>query len=117
MANRPEDVESLEKQYQFLSGLDSSVIVLSDEELTHLTNGTVTSSEMAIYIPQDGQINANHYAKALFTALKQRQIKRYLIQRYNLFIAKMGTTMLKRHKAHYKLRKSLWQRAHGHLNY
>jgi glycine oxidase len=102
VANRPEDVESLEKQYQFLSGLDSSVIVLSDEELTHftknwycfsklstssgrlatlikpefwnwmsipvsdeelthLTNGTVTSSEMAIYIPQDGQINANHY--------------------------------------------------------
>ncbi|MBJ6364846.1 glycine oxidase ThiO [Staphylococcus hominis] len=78
VANRPEDVESLEKQYQFLSGLDSSVIVLSDEELTHLTNGTVTSSEMAIYIPQDGQINANHYTKALFTSLKQRQIKRYV---------------------------------------
>lgn len=77
VANRPEDVESLEKQYQFLSGLDSSVIVLSDEELTHLTNGTVTSTEMAIYIPQDGQINANHYTKALFTSLKQRQIKRY----------------------------------------
>ena len=62
MANRPEDVESLESSIIF-KRFDSSVIVLSDEELTHLTNGTVTSSEMAIYIPQDGQINANHTLK------------------------------------------------------
>lgn len=72
---------------------------------------------MAIYIPQDGQINANHYTKALFTSLKQRQIKRYVNTEVQSVQRQMGTTMLKRHKAHYKLRKSLWQQAHGHLNY
>ena len=77
IANRPEDVDSLCKQYHFLKSLDDSVVELSDTDLIHLTNGNVTSSEMAIYIPHDGQINANHYTKALFKSLQQRDIKRY----------------------------------------
>lgn len=42
------------------------MVELSEDELADLTEGNVTASEMAIYIPNDGQINANHYTKALF---------------------------------------------------
>ncbi|MFC0137771.1 glycine oxidase ThiO [Staphylococcus petrasii] len=77
VANRPKDIESLRQQYEFLSSMDPSVVELSDEDLIDLTHGHVTSSEMAIYIPNDGQINANHYTKALFKSLQQRNIHRY----------------------------------------
>ena len=45
------------------------MVELSEDELADLTEGNVTASEMAIYIPNDGQINANHYTKALFKSL------------------------------------------------
>ena len=54
-----------------------SITELSEDELADLTEGNVTASEMAIYIPNDGQINANHYTKALFKSLQQRRISRY----------------------------------------
>ena len=53
------------------------MVELSEDELADLTEGNVTASEMAIYIPNDGQINANHYTKALFKSLQQRRISRY----------------------------------------
>ena len=63
-----------------LHALDNDVVELSEDELADLTEGNVTASEMAIYIPNDGQINANHYTKALFKSLQQRRISRYSIQ-------------------------------------
>ena len=77
IANQIEDVEHLRSQFQFLHALDDNVIELSDDELADLTDGSVVASEMAIYIPNDGQINANHYTKALFKSLQQRRISRY----------------------------------------
>ena len=62
--------------FTLLHALDNDVVELSEDELADLTEGNVTASEMAIYIPNDGQINANHYTKALFS-LQQRRISRY----------------------------------------
>lgn len=77
IANQIEDVEHLRSQFRFLHALDNNVIELSDDELADLTSGSVVAYEMAIYIPNDGQINANHYTKALFKSLQQRRISRY----------------------------------------
>lgn len=94
VATRPEDVEKLRSQYQFLKRLDKSVVELSEHDLIDLTNGTVTSSEMAIYIPNDGQVNANHYTKALYKSLQQRQVKRY----FNTEV-----TAIERHNGYYQV--------------
>lgn len=77
IANQPSDVDHLRAQYQFLHALDHNVVALSDNDLADLTNGNVSAADMAIYIPNDGQINANHYTKALFKSLQQRHITRY----------------------------------------
>ncbi|MFW3591640.1 glycine oxidase ThiO [Staphylococcus caprae] len=77
IAHSKEDVESLQRQYNFLKQNDPSVKQLSSEDLMHLTNGNVKPSYAAIHIPHDGQINANAYTKALLESLNMRRISRY----------------------------------------
>lgn len=80
IANQEDDLESLTRQYEFLRQMDSSVKLLSNDELIQLTNGNVEPAYGAIHIPNDGQINANKYTKALFKSLQQHHITRYYHQ-------------------------------------
>lgn len=77
MASSTKDVANLKKQFNFLKSIDSSVIELSDYQLSKLSKGNIEPSELSIYIPNDGQINANHYTKALLQSIIQRGIHRY----------------------------------------
>jgi len=70
IANQESDVASLEHQYHFLTGKDSSVKQLNNEALIHLTQGAVEPSYAAIHIPHDGQINAHNYTNALLESIK-----------------------------------------------
>ena len=77
MASSTKDVKWLTQQYAFLKSKDPSVELLSDDELFNLSNGHVEPTDLAIYIPKDGQINANHYTKALLQSIIQRDVHRY----------------------------------------
>ena len=80
IANQEDDLESLTRQYEFHRQMDSSVKLLSNDELIQLTNANVEPAYGAIHIPNDGQINANKYTKALFKSLQQHYITRYYHQ-------------------------------------
>ncbi|MDU2138130.1 MAG: FAD-dependent oxidoreductase, partial [Staphylococcus warneri] len=77
MASSTKDVKWLTQQYAFLKSKDPSVELLSDDELFNLSNGHVEPTDLAIYIPKDGQINANHYTKALLQSIIQCDVHRY----------------------------------------
>lgn len=77
MASSTKDVERLTQQYDFLRSKDPSVELLSDDALFNLSNGHIEPTDLAIYIPKDGQINANHYTKALLQSVIQRGVHRY----------------------------------------
>ena len=82
------------------------MVELSEDELADLTEGNVTASEMAIYIPNDGQINANHYTKALFKSLQQRRISRYFNTNVTDIIRQNGYYQIVSSQVIYMRRKS-----------
>lgn len=77
MAANLEDNASVIQQYQFLHQHDDSVKMLSSEGVSQLSNGGIISDGLsAIHIPNDHQINANQYTKALLKSLSHRHIHR-----------------------------------------
>lgn len=79
LAAHPEDNDSIMTQYRFLKQFNSDVTLLDDHQLMEQTQGEVQVAHTdAIWIPDDHQINANHYTKALFYSLKPRHITRYM---------------------------------------
>lgn len=76
MAASRDDIDSLTAQYHFLNKRDRSVTTLDSSSLRHLSNHTIAYNHKAIYIPFDGQINANQYAKALLKSIENKGIER-----------------------------------------
>lgn len=76
MAASHDDIDNLMKQYRFLNKRDCSVTALDARALHHLTNHSISYNHKAIYIPSDGQINANQYAKALLKSIERKGIER-----------------------------------------
>ncbi len=71
------DNKKIEQQYQFLRQHFTSVERLSPTDVQHLSNETITSKHTnGIYMPEDNQINANRYTKALLKSLSHRHIDR-----------------------------------------
>lgn len=77
IASSIDDNASVEKQYKFLQQYNRAVELLPAKSLKQRTNGNVISDNLsAMYIPNDNQINANKYTKALLKSLEQRGIHR-----------------------------------------
>ncbi|MGO3273851.1 MAG: NAD(P)/FAD-dependent oxidoreductase [Staphylococcus equorum] len=77
IASSIDDNASVEKQYKFLQQYNRAVELLPAKSLKERTNGNVISDNLsAMYIPNDNQINANKYTKALLKSLEQRGIHR-----------------------------------------
>ncbi|WP_432722800.1 FAD-dependent oxidoreductase [Staphylococcus equorum] len=77
IASSIDDNASVEKQYKFLQQYNRAVELLPAKSLKERTNGNVISDKLsAMYIPNDNQINANKYTKALLKSLEQRGIHR-----------------------------------------
>lgn len=77
LADEPNDNFAIEQQYQFLHQHNSEVELLNDARMHQLTGGnSYLGDRSAMYIPDDHQINANYYTKALFHSLKRRSIDR-----------------------------------------
>ncbi len=77
MASHAEDVPGLDAQYDFLHRRDSQVRLLSKADLEALTLGAVEYRNRVIHIPDDGQINAWKYTKALLASLTASGIDRF----------------------------------------
>lgn len=76
MAASEEDVECLTEQYHFLNERDRSVTPLNKKDLDNLSKHTIEFKHHAIYIPDDGQINASKYTKALLKSITNKGIER-----------------------------------------
>ncbi|MGX5791638.1 NAD(P)/FAD-dependent oxidoreductase [Staphylococcus equorum] len=77
LASSIDDNASVEKQYKFLHQYNKDVELLPTKSLKQRTNGNVISDNLsAMYIPNDNQINANKYTKALLKSLEKRGIHR-----------------------------------------
>ncbi|MDG0841830.1 FAD-binding oxidoreductase [Staphylococcus equorum] len=77
LASSIDDNACVEKQYKFLHQYNPAVELLPAKSLKERTNGNVISDNLsAMYIPNDNQINANKYTKALLKSLEQRGIQR-----------------------------------------
>ena len=74
MASSTKDVERLTQQYDFLRSKDPSVELLSDDALFNLSNGHIEPTDLAIYIPKDGQINANPVSYTHLTLPTNREV-------------------------------------------
>ncbi|MGO1989740.1 glycine oxidase ThiO [Mammaliicoccus vitulinus] len=76
MAASEDDIECLKAQYHFLNQRDRSVTTLSENSLKDLCNDSIEFNHHAIYIPNDGQINASKYTKALLKSINNKGIDR-----------------------------------------
>ncbi|MCU5746278.1 glycine oxidase ThiO [Staphylococcus sp. SQ8-PEA] len=78
LAAQDSDNDFVEKQYHFLHQYNPSVELLSSQNLSLATHGEVdTRGLSAALIPDDHQINANKYTKALLKSLNKRDIHRW----------------------------------------
>ena len=99
MASSTKRCRQFKKQFNFLKSIDSSVIELSDYYLSKLSNGNIEPSELSIFIPNDGQINANHYTKSTITINYSTWYSSLLQnKKYNIFNITMVTTRLRQIK-------------------
>ena len=77
MASNINDIAHLNKQYTFLSQHDEHVKALDKSSLQSLSNGYIDFHNQAIYIPDDGQINASKYTKALLESITNKGVDRF----------------------------------------
>lgn len=68
----------IEAQYHFLKQYNEQIELLSPAKLSELTNDNVAhANQQAMYIPDDHQVNANRYTKALLKSVKRRKVERF----------------------------------------
>nr|WP_263314738.1 FAD-dependent oxidoreductase [Mammaliicoccus sp. Marseille-Q6498] len=77
MAASHADVDHLSSQYDFLHAQDKCVTNLNEDALNELTTHKIKFQHQAIFIPNDGQINASKYTKSLLKSITTRGIDRF----------------------------------------
>lgn len=71
------DAHDIQLQYQFLKQYNDQIELLTDSRLCELTNDKVMNNgKQTMYIPDDHQVNANRYTKALLESIKRRNVER-----------------------------------------
>ncbi|MBF7025037.1 NAD(P)/FAD-dependent oxidoreductase [Staphylococcus kloosii] len=77
LAYEPKDNNKVIAQHNFLSHVNPDVRLLEQQEAHRLTGNNLNIEEiMALYIPNDHQINANKYTKALYQSLEVNNVER-----------------------------------------
>ena len=77
IADSSEDAENLRRQYKFLHGHNENVKLLDEDAVLDLSNQFLRPNEHpAMHIPDDGQVNANKYTRALTHAAVQSGVTR-----------------------------------------
>lgn len=77
MAADDDGIPDLESQYQFLNSHDPRVQKLTGPALDSLTQGSIVYRNLSIHIPDDGQVNAWKYTRALLASVVTKGIKRF----------------------------------------
>lgn len=77
LAYEPKDNDKVIAQYKFLTNVNPDVRLLEQQEAYRLTSNNLNIEDItALYIPNDHQINANKYTKALYQSLEQNNVER-----------------------------------------
>lgn len=77
MADSIEAADGLRRQYKFLNAHNKKVKLLDENEVLNLGNQFIIPGDQpAIYIPGDGQVNANKYTRALTAAAMINGVER-----------------------------------------
>lgn len=77
LANEVNDNDKVITQYNFLSKHNPNVRLLEQTEASRLTDNNLNIENiMAMYIPNDHQINANKYTKSLYQSLENTCVER-----------------------------------------